>query len=179
MKRLACVAAALGALALPGTLAATTLEKLTLDEMVAKSTEIVRGKVVGISAASRGAILYTQARVQVVERLKGAPAPTVDVAVPGGTLNGFRQSFSGAPQLAVGAEHVFFLWRGPSGVAQIIGLSQGLMDVKIDATGKSVVSRGAAQATVVDPATRQPVVDTSLEMSMDQLRDFVRRRVAE
>lgn len=158
---------------------ATTLEKLSLDDMVAKSTEIVRGKVVGSSAAQRGGILYTQVTVQVIEWLKGASAPTVEVTVPGGTLNGFRQSFSGAPKMSIGTEYVFFLWRGRSGLAQIIGLSQGLMDVKLDGQGKAVVTRSASAETVIDRVTGHVVVDAGFTMSLTELRDYVKRRTAE
>ena len=57
----------------------TTLEKLALDDMILKSTEIVRGKVAGVTSLRRGALIVTQVRVSVSERWKGAEASTVDV----------------------------------------------------------------------------------------------------
>lgn len=154
----------------------TTLERLTLDQMTTQSNEIVRGRVTAVSAAPQGSVVYTRVSIQVIERWKGAAAAQVEILVPGGTANGFRQTFSGAPQLAAGSEHVFFLWRGKSGVAQIIGLSQGLMDVQLDPAGKAVVSRNAIREPMVD-SNNQPVPDTGVNMPLFALREFVKRRL--
>ena len=123
-------------------MSAATLEKLALDEMVAKSTQIVRGRVLSVAPIRRGAVIHTQATVQVIERWKGSEGQTVLVSIPGGSMDGIRQNVAGAPEIAIGREYVFFLWAGPSKVNQIIGLSQGLLDLKFDAKGvdrKSVV----------------------------------------
>ena len=91
-----------------------TLERLSFDDMVVKSTAIVRGKVANSYAAFSGRVIYTHYSVQVIETLKGAASASVDVAVPGGVANNLRQTFSGAPELRPGAEFVFFLWTGRS-----------------------------------------------------------------
>ena len=117
---------ALFSCALP--LQCATLERLSLDDMIAKSTAIIRGKAVSSHAAFSGRIIYTHYSIQVSESYKGG-AGTLDVAVPGGVADGLRQAISGAPELQLGREYVLFLWTGPSGITQIIGLTQGLFSV--------------------------------------------------
>jgi hypothetical protein len=174
MNRLTLIVAAL-ALVAP----AATLEKLTLDDMVAKSADIVRGKVTAASASFRGApgrggMIYTHYIIQVSERFKGSSTgATADVAVPGGTALGFRQTFAGAPSLNVGEEYVFFLWTSRSGLTQIIGLTQGLFTLKVDASGKPLLARSAISEVMLDPATGTPVSDSGMKLTVSELRQRV------
>jgi hypothetical protein len=154
-------------------LPAATLEKLELDEMIRKSTEIVRGKVTAKTANRRGAIVYTEATVAVTERLKGETKPVVKVSVPGGSIDGVTQTFPGTPELEPGSEHVFFLWTGKSGVTQIVGLSQGLLDLDPSGGGSAKLTRAAITEGVVDPATGRLVADQPPSISMDRLRTRV------
>ena len=48
-----------------------TLERLSLEEMTARSTAIVRARAVSSSASFVGSTIYTQTRFQVLERWKG------------------------------------------------------------------------------------------------------------
>lgn len=148
---------------------AATLEKLSLDEMIAKSTEIVRGRVVSTAPAARGSILYTTARIQVTERFKGPAGTSVEVWIPGGRSGNLRQTFSGAPTLATGAEYVLFLWAGKSGVRQVIGFSQGAFDVKTDSKGGVQVMRAASHETMLDKSGNE-VEDSALQLSLADLR---------
>ena len=153
--------------------------------MIVKSTEIVRGKVSSISYQRRGALILTQVRVAVTERWKGAEAPVVDVYLHGGTFQGLRQTFSGTPELKEGADYVFFLWAGKSGNRQIIGLSQGVLDIQpaqsasANAPGSAtpLVARRAAIANMVEPASGQEVEDAGLSIPLETLRSRVKRVV--
>ncbi len=157
-------------------LSAATLEKLELDEMIRKSSEIVRGKVSSKSSIRRGAIVFTEASVSVTERLKGVTKSVVTVSTPGGSIDGITQTFPGSPDLHIGGEYVFFLWTGKSGVTQIVGLSQGLLDlVPAESAGSSSakLTRAAAAGGLVDPATRAVVPDQPLTLTLDRLRSRV------
>lgn len=176
--RLGCLLLAASASVFP-----TTLEKLALDDMVLKSTEIVRGRVSNVSAIRRGALIVTQVKVTVSERWKGPEATTVELFLHGGTFQGLRQTFAGTPELRAGAEYVFFLWAGRSGQRQIIGLSQGVMDIQIPkAAGASgspkLMAHRAALGNMVDPVTHEIVEDRGIELSLDQLRAQVKRTLS-
>ena len=79
-------------LLLAGSVWATTLEQLSVDQMVQQSSAIVRAKVTGSFTANRNGTIYTYYHLQVVENLKASTPPTVDVAVPGGSLGRVMQS---------------------------------------------------------------------------------------
>jgi hypothetical protein len=150
-------------------LPASTLQRLSLTDMIQKSTMIVRGTVQpGTLPVLRGSIIYTHYQVSVTTAYKGAPGPLVDVAVPGGALNGMQQPVSGAPTLSAGRDCVLFLWTSKSGLTQVIGLSQGLFTVTTNAQGQVVVSRGAASEPMVN-SSGQSVTDTNLQIPLAQL----------
>ena len=154
-----------------------TLERLTLDELIAKSTAIVRGKVSGAQAALRGPVVYTHYAIQVTEQLKGLSPSTVDVAVPGGIANNLRQTFPGSPKFNTGDEFVFFLWTGPSGLTQIMGLTQGIFRLapSTSSTGGAsmVATRAASTELMLEPGTGRPVKDQTLVMSLSDLKSWI------
>ncbi len=159
----------LAVIASVGCLGASTLQQLSLTDMVQKSTVIVEGTVnPGYAAALRGSMIYTHYQFVVSATYKGAPQPVIDVAVPGGAANGVQQSFAGAPTLTPGQNYVLFLWISKSGLTQVIGLSQGLFNVTTDAQGQAIVSRGAASAPMLS-SSGQLVADSNLQMTLAQL----------
>ncbi len=152
---------------------AATLQQLTLDDMIGKSTDIVRGKVSAQSASfrnlpGRSGMIYTHYSIDVSERYK-AGAARMDVAVPGGTVQGYRQMFAGAPALKVGDEFVFFLWTSKSGLTQIIGLTQGLFSLVPDTGGKLTASRAAGSEPMLD-SSGNPVTDKGIQMTLSGLK---------
>ena len=159
-------------------LQAVTLERLTLDEMIEKSTEIVRGRVLSSRTAMRGPVIYSYAHVQVAECWKGPCADRVEVAVPGGAYGQLRQTFSGAPSLKQDTEYVLFLWTGKSGRTQVIGLSQGVFNVNQNEEGEMVVERAPSQEVMLDPKTGAQVRDEVVSMRLGDLRERVERTLA-
>ena len=152
-------------------LSAATLEKLSIDEMTQKSTIVVRGRINTCAGEQKGSVIYTRCRVTVTERWKGTAGAQVEFFVPGGTARGLTQVFTGTPTLAPGSEYVLFLWAGRSGALQVIGLSQGVFDVK---AGGTTVKREASTERMLD-ASGQPVHDEGVEMSVAALKQRVQR----
>lgn len=163
----------LSVLLMAGSLCATTLERLSLDDMIGKSTSIVRGKVVRSGAVQRGATIYTAYRLEVAETLKGQAVTSLEVSVPGGLLHGLRQSFAGTPHLDAGSEYVIFVWTSSTGIHHIIGLSQGLFDVVKNAKDESVLRRGPAETRMVDAVGRE-VSSAPLHMTLSELQQRVK-----
>lgn len=156
---------------------ATTLELLSVSEMIQKSTTIARAKVVGSRSAFRGRDIYTYYRLQVRESWKPAGAQQLEVAVPGGAAGGFRQTAPGAPSLKMGGEYVIFLWTSRSGLTQVIGLSQGLFSVIHDASGDPVLVRPAAAALMLDQSGKV-VNDRAVTMTLGSLRARIQQVLA-
>ncbi|MSV30192.1 MAG: hypothetical protein EXQ52_15825 [Bryobacterales bacterium] len=156
-------------LACLGSLAAATLERISLDDMIGKSTAIVRGRVSGSSAQFHGSMIYTHLKIQVLERWKGSPAAVQEIIVPGGKVANARQSFSGTPALAEGTEYVLFLWTGRNGLTHIIGLSQGVFDLKQSASGAKMATKSATSELMLEPGSGQVVKDEALEITLEDL----------
>jgi hypothetical protein len=152
---------------------ATTLEKLSVEQMAQQSTEIVRGRMVSAAAEQRNGVIYTRTRFQVLERWKGQPATTVEVSIPGGTLGKLHQTIAGSPAMEPGAEYMLFLWTGKSGVTQVIGLAQGVFDLKLDSKGQAQAARAATTATMLN-AAGEPTPDTPVRMTLSQLERAIR-----
>lgn len=151
---------------------ATTLQQLSLDDMIRKSSEIVRGVVHGTGSGFRGSTLYTNYRVQISEQWKGSSGAGVDFAVPGGVSNGIRQTYAGAPTLAEGQEFIFFLWTGRSGMRQLIGLSQGLFTLAPGIDGQLLAVRSPSTEQMLGPDGK-PLTDSGFSMRVTALHSRV------
>lgn len=166
--RFAGILISFACLAVP--LEAATLVRLSLDDIITKSTSIVRGKVLDSGTAVAGQVIFTHYRVQVTEQLKGASLAVVDLAVPGGAANGIRQTYSGVPRFQPGEEYLFFLWTSKAGLTQVIGLTQGLFAVAAGGGADPVVTRQSSHELMLDAVTHQPVKDDTLVMPLSALR---------
>ena len=174
VKRALQLAVALTSCLMP--LQSATLERLTLNDMAAKSSTIVRAKVLDSYASLSGAAIYTHYKIQVTERLKGTSV--ADVAVRGGIAGNLQQVVPGAPKFNKGDEYVFFLWTGKDGLNQVIGLTQGLFAVSADGTTNPQVTRNASHELMLDPRTGHPVKDETLQMRMSDLRTQISSALA-
>jgi hypothetical protein len=161
----------LGVLALAAVLPlpATTLQLLSVESMVAKSSAIMRARPTPVSSFQRGGMIYTSYRLDVSATLKGSAVSTLQVAIPGGNYQGMHQAVAGSPGLQAGSEYVFFVWTAPSGANYIMGLSQGLFEVHTNASGAVVLTRGPASAKVID-AAGSGVNDHGLTLLLTDLR---------
>jgi len=147
----------------------TTLQQLSLNDMIQLSTTIVQGQATPSGSEFRGSVIYTHYKVQVSQVFKGSPVTQLDVAVLGGAAQGLRQDYAGAPTLTSGQDYVLFLWTSKSGLTQVIGLSQGLFSLVPSASGQVMVVRPASAQRMVN-STGQPVTDSDLQMSLGDLR---------
>jgi hypothetical protein len=167
-------------------LRSATLERLTLDDMISKSSAIVRGKVADSWTAFTGSIIYTHYRIQASETYKGTGQNVLEIVVMGGTVNGVHQNFSGSPALNKGDEFVFFLWTSRAGLTQIMGLTQGLFALAAsdsstpatDPASDPMATRAPTRELMLDPATARPVKDAALSMHVSELRWQIAKTLA-
>jgi hypothetical protein len=150
-------------------LCSATLERLSLDEMIAKSTSIVRGTVSDSWAVFNGRDIFTHYKIQVDEGLKGPAQKLVEVTGPGGVYGTYHQTPAGSPVLNKGDQYVFFLWTSKAGVTWITGLTQGLFSV--DRTNADpVATRTASRELMLDAVTARPVKDNAVSLKISDLR---------
>ncbi len=146
-----------------------TLELLSLNNLIAKSTAIVQGQVTASSTVRKGAAVYTDYKVGVTRQWKGGAASAIDVLVPGGTAGGIRQTVPGAPQLIAGQPYVLFLWTSSKGLNTTLGFTQGVFALAADASGNLTASQMPTTETMLDPGTGQVVNNPPIAMPLDQL----------
>ncbi len=169
LPRLSALACALASTV---ALSAATLLQLSNAQLVTSSTAIVLGTVTASQTSLSKRTIFTHYTVQVSEQWKGSPGATVDVALPGGALNGVRQSYPGVPTLQVGSEYVLFLWTGKSGMTQITGFDQGMYLVGPGGQGQLSVSRPAAGEMMVG-RSGQPVTDHAVSVGLNDFKAMV------
>ena len=164
----------LASVALLAPAGATTLLKMSMNDMITQSTSIVRARITGLRSAAMGQDIYTYYQLQVSETLKQGAILPAEVAVPGGVYGNLRQVGIGSPVLTQGQEYVLFLWTGRSGMTQMIGLSQGMFNLKQDASGETVLNRPAIADQMLDKSGK-PVTDQGITMKWSDLRALIVR----
>ena len=157
---------------------AATLEQLSLDEMVQQSSAIVLAKAAQSRSIRAGALIFTLVEVEVLDQWKGERVERREIALPGGQFGGFSQRFDGVPILAPGQEFVAFLWTGPSGRTQLLGLSQGFFDVIRDAQGRVLIHRKPTADLMFAPESTAPVPSAAVDMPLEALMAKIRSVMA-
>lgn len=187
MRRRRWVLAAAAALALlPASGRSTTVERLTPEELVARSAAIVWGDVVSVRAeqAANGKGIFTHVEVAPRETLKGAPAPLESLKLPGGEVGDVAYVVHGVPRFRTGEEVVLLVTDAHprSGVRVPVGLGQGVHRVSRPAHGPPIAARDTRDLHLVlpgvagaQPGAREEVV---LDDLLRGLRDEVARQAA-
>ncbi|MBZ0270051.1 hypothetical protein K8I85_18015 [bacterium] len=170
------MAAAVLALALgPVGAAATSYAPLPLSEAVARSSDIVHGRVTGTTSrwnADHSAI-ETEAVVEVIERVKGESSEEIRVVWPGGEVGALRMEAAGVSPLREKQEVVLLLESRPDGRKVVTGLSHGRFDVLVAPGG---AEKSVRPGTVAYEGARAGE-SLLLAAFLDRLRRLDRREV--
>ena len=110
---------------------ATTVERLTLDDMVKKAHAIVHGKVRSSRAhwSADGKLILTTTTIEVQETIKGQPVKTIELTTVGGQIGDLTMFASGMPAFETGEDAVVFV-ENTGAFKTVVGLSQGKFSVK-------------------------------------------------
>jgi len=125
----------------PSMLSASIVVPATLDELSTEADLVVHGRVAGVETrqAPETRRVERVVTIDVLRSLKGSAEGHVFVVLPGGTYGRYRTIVPGVPELTAGEEVVLFLRTSAAGVPQLVGLSQGLLRVRLDASGQRLV----------------------------------------
>ena len=155
---------------------ATTLQRLSLNDLARESTAVVRGQVAEVRVDQAGALVYTVARIDVAKVWKGGVGASIEVSSPGGIWHGVEQRFPGAPRLEPGKEYLLFLWQGPSGRVQLTGFSQGVFEVIEDPAAVARVRREAVSEELLLPDADGPqAASEELDLPLSELDSLLRQ----
>ena len=124
---------------------ATTLARMSLDEIVAASDTIVEGRVVSIRSYWQGKQMLTEIGLSVSRSLKGSAARRLSFVQPGGRVSSpvpVTVTVPGAPIHAIGDEGFYFLQPGAPGQRLVVGLSLGRVPIRRDDGGPFIMHDG-------------------------------------
>jgi hypothetical protein len=135
----------------------TTLARMDLRELALSAELVVRARCTGTAVrAERGAI-WTFAKFEVIETLKGsAQSEQIEVRLPGGQLGHVRESVEGVPKFSAGEEVVLCLEHTTAGDFGITGWVQGTFRLQRRGEGaEASVTQDSSGFGVFDARTRQ------------------------
>jgi len=143
----------LGLLASPPAFA-TSVIRMSVDEMTEKAEVIVHGRCVRKQARkAHDDAIVTDITLEVFEGLKGELGRSFEFTVYGGVLPERGSAIAGAPTYKTGEELLLFL--GPvndRGQRMVIGLAQGKYTIRRE-RGQTLAFRNLQGLTLVDAAT--------------------------
>jgi hypothetical protein len=135
----------------------TTLARMDLRELALSAELVVRARCAGTEVrAERGAI-WTFAKFEVIETLKGSTQlGLIEVRLPGGQLGHVREIVEGVPKFSGGEEVALCLERTTAGDFGITGWAQGTFRVRRGAADSEAnVTQDSSGFGVFDARTRQ------------------------
>lgn len=140
---------------------ATSVQRLSFDQLVAKADSIVQGNVVGARTyrSPDGKLILTSYTINVHETLKGSPSKTVTLTTIGGRIGNTVLHVSGMPAFQQGEEAILFLEQAGA-FTTVVGLNQGKFGI---ANGE--ISNSTAGLSFLDGAAGKP-----LKMPIDEFK---------
>lgn len=172
------VMALLGLAAAPAN--ATSMARLTTNQLVDASESIVRGNVVEVwtELDEKGSV-WTRAQVEVSEVLKGDPdLQVVIVDQRGGTYGGLTVDMGGAARFSVGEDALLFLETLSNGHTVPVGMVQGKYTIQMEPHLRALtVQRFAVPFGTPFDARFLPPVPDDQRVTLASLEQQVRDRV--
>lgn len=156
---------------------ATTLVRLSFDDLAQHSMAIARLRCIGSESRWDGGEIWTETKFEVVERHKGALQQTVAVRMLGGRTEEYYSRVDGVPTFLVGEEVYLFLWGRAGEPYRVLGWSQGTFRVTRDArTGRERVTQESASGKF-DPQTRTFQADGIRSMDVPAFRKKLQQAI--
>jgi hypothetical protein len=167
MKRLGSVIFVL-ILVCSGSSQATTVRRLTLDDLVAKADSIVVGRVIDARTfwTEDHKLILTSHTVEIQQCLKGGSGDAVVVTTIGGRIGGSALRVAGMPTLEIGESAVFFLEHSGS-YTTIVGLKQG----------KFPIADGQVQNMIGGVSPAETLAGKPVSMPLDEFKHQIQIRI--
>ena len=134
---------------------ATTLMRMSLEQLASSADTIVRGRCISVSSRWEDGAIWTIGEVDVADALKGMPQAHIRVRSPGGRVGHIVSHVDSVPKLAPGDERVLFLERNRFGDYSVTAWAAGTFRINRDAEGVETVTQQSADIPVFNPVTRQ------------------------
>ena len=134
---------------------ATTLARMSLDELVRAARVVVRARCLSSGSDWQGGEIWTRTRFEVLESFKGSVPQQITVRLIGGRVGHIVSRVAEVPRFRPGEEVVLFLEPTAAGELSVTGWAEGTFRIARDArSGTARVTQDTAARAVFDPATR-------------------------
>jgi hypothetical protein len=158
---------------------ATTLTRLSLDQLAKAADAVARVRCAGAESHWENGSIWTVTTFDVVETMKGNLPVQVAVRLPGGRVGHLIVSVDGTPKFSAGDESVLFLVRSPAGGFSVAGWVEGTFRVSLDPrTVRETVTQDSRAFAVFDAATRSFKTEGIRRMPIEQFRARVAAAIA-
>jgi hypothetical protein len=119
---------------------ASTFVAVSQDELVRQADAVLQGRVAKVSQFwnAEGTMIYTEAVIEVQEKLVGDTAGIIVVRTFGGTVGSYTVEAHGFPEFREGERTIMFVKALADGAYEVEGYRQGQFRVMRDRTGKAL-----------------------------------------
>src|ERR1700731_2680028 len=153
---------------------ATTLARLSLDQLAAAADAVARVRCTSVEARWEYNKIWTVTSFDVIETMKGALPIRIMVRLPGGRVGHLTASVDGTPRFTAGDEAVVFLERSRAGGFSVTAWVEGTFRIRRDSrTGVETVTQDSSSFAVFDAPTRTFHTEGIRRMPMEQFRERV------
>jgi len=135
---------------------ATTLARMSFDELAQKATAIGRLRCLSAESHWENGEIWTETRFEVLESNKGVMPGIVTLRMLGGSVGHFHSRVEGVPKFRAGEEVYLFLWGREGEPYRVLGWSQGTFRISRDTqSGMERVTQDSTAEPVFDLRTRE------------------------
>jgi len=150
---------------------ATTLARLSLEQLAAGSDAVARVRCAGAESHWENGSIWTVTTAEVVETLKGNLPSEIAVRLPGGRVGHLTAAVEGTPKFHPGEDAFVFLQRSRAGGFTVAGWVEGTFRVSRDPrTGVETVTQDSSAFAVFDTATRTFRIEGIRRMPLEEFR---------
>ena len=158
---------------------ATTLARLSLDQLAAAADAVARVRCTSVEARWENNEIWTITSLEIMETMKGALPIRIVVRLPGGRVGHLTVSVDGTPRFKAGDEAIVFLERSRAGGFSVAAWVEGTFRISRDPrSGLETVTQDSSTFSVFDTATRAFHTEGIRRMPIEQFRERVADAVA-
>lgn len=158
---------------------ATTLARVSLEQLAARADAVARVRCVRSESHWEAGSIWTVTTAEVVEQLGGNLPVKIQVRLPGGRVGHLTATVGGTPRFQPGDEAYLFLARVPAGGYTVAAWAEGTFRITRDArTRAETVTQESSAFAVFDAATRSFRAEGIRRMPVAEFRARVAAAIA-
>lgn len=169
-----------GALLAASAVPATTLVRMSLEEMTSAAQAVARVRCISNQTRWEDSEIWTFTSFEVTEAWKGSLPRRITVRLLGGRIDHLISTVPGVPRFRPGEEVVLFLEPSRAGSFSVIGWAQGTFRIhRASPGGPQNATEDTSSISTFDPRTREFRHEGILGIELEILRDRVLSAVAQ